>query len=63
MSWRREDGNPGERGRGLRNRFQNLARAVRKLPRGKQVAVGVMAVLIVLTWLAACVVIVSLFAG
>jgi hypothetical protein len=47
----------------LRNRVQDLTRAVGRLPRGKQVAVALIAVLVVLTWLAACAVLASIFAG
>lgn len=47
----------------MKNRVQDLARAVGKLPRNKRLAVGVMVVLVVATWLAACIVLASLFAG
>ena len=47
----------------MKNRVQDLARAMGRLPRGKQVAVGLMVALVVLTWLAACIVLASLFGG
>ena len=50
-------------GRGLNNRVRDLARAVGKLPRKKRVAVVVMVAFVVLTWLAVCLVLASLFAG
>jgi hypothetical protein len=47
----------------MKNRVQDLVRAVGNMARGKQVAVGFMVVLIVLTWLAVCAVLASLLAG
>jgi len=63
MSRRRGSRNPGGKGKPLKSRVQDLARAVAKLPRWRQVAVGVMAVLVVLTWLAVCAIMASLFTG
>jgi hypothetical protein len=40
-----------------------VARAVGKLPRGKQLAVAAMFALVVLTWLAACALLASILAG
>ena len=54
---------PRREGKGLKNRVQDVARAVGKMPRSKRLAVVVMVVLVVLTWLAACIVLASLFAG
>ena len=45
------------------DRVRQFASAVGKLPRGKRVAVLSLIVLVVLTWLAACAVLASLFAG
>ncbi|HSJ54411.1 MAG TPA: hypothetical protein VLC52_11780 [Anaerolineae bacterium] len=47
----------------MNNRVRDLARAVGKLPRKKRVAVVVMVAFVVLTWLAVCLVLASLFAG
>ncbi|MDD3828885.1 MAG: hypothetical protein PHY79_23200 [Anaerolineae bacterium] len=47
----------------MKNRVQDVARAVGKMPRNKRLAVVVMVGLVVLTWLAACIVLASLFAG
>ena len=54
---------PRREGEGLKNRVQDVARAVGKMPRNKRLAVVVMVGLVVFTWLAACIVLVSLFAG
>jgi len=47
----------------LKNRVQDVARSVGKMPRNKRLAVVVMVGLVVVTWLAACIVLASLFAG
>ena len=47
----------------MKNRVRDLARAVGKMPRNKRLAIVVMIVLVVATWLAAFIVLASLFAG
>jgi len=44
-----------------RSGFENLWHGIKRLSRGKKILTGVMFFVVVATWLAACVVLVSLF--